>query len=59
MPRIINEIHDFSREQLEELGRFAAKMTIVGPIYKGQLGEQVVQWLPDGTLRVFTYHEPE
>lgn len=38
--RPIREIHEFSREQIERMIKMAAKSTIIGSMYVGDLGAQ-------------------
>lgn len=57
--RTVTEQHVFTKDQLEALAKVSVKMAIVGPIYRGEFGAQVTEWLPDGSLRVATTHTPD
>ncbi len=58
MPREMTETHTYSLQQLEEIAKSVAKLSIVGSLYIGDFGGQTVEWLADGFLRVLTTHTP-
>lgn len=58
MPRTVHEIHEFSKEDLENLAKHQAKAAIIGDIYRGKFGKQKVVWKIDGSLMVITEHTP-
>jgi hypothetical protein len=57
--RTISEIHEFDRAMIERLLMQTAKLSIIGPIYKGQFGEQTLRWNDDGSATVTTTHTPD
>ena len=56
--REVREIHEFSREQLEKLVKYNAKLAIVGGMYVGEFRDQTVEWRDDGSAVVTTVHTP-
>lgn len=58
MPRTITERHSFSRADLDRIISTHAMMSIVGGLYIGDLGPQVVTWNDDGSATVETTHTP-
>lgn len=49
----------YRKQDLEELAKFAAKLRLVGTLYRGNIGEQQdVKWNEDGSLEVLTPHTP-
>lgn len=59
MSRQVEEIHTFSRQQIEESLKSLAKLKIIGSIYYGEFDAQRVEWMDDGSARVFTIHSPD
>ena len=58
MARVINEQRRYKRDELAALAASAAMTEIVGGLYIGSLGEQTIEWLPDGSVVVVTAHVP-
>lgn len=48
----------YSRRALEALARHAAHMALIGDIYFGTIGEQIVEWDDAGGCTVLTGHTP-
>lgn len=59
MPRTLTETHVYTPQQLEDLAQTMAKASIIGSFYTGCFSGQIVEWLPDGSLRVHTTHTPD
>ncbi len=47
----------FSKSELEAIVKYAAKLRLIGPIFVGNVGDQHVRWLEDGSLEVLTEYE--
>lgn len=58
MTRELTEIHRFTKDDLARIAMSIARMKIIGDLYIGEFGDQVVDWLPDGTAIVSTTHSP-
>lgn len=52
------EVHEFTREEIEQILKNIAQAHLVGRIYYGNIVEQTVEPRGDGGFRVFTRHEP-
>jgi hypothetical protein len=58
MLRERREVIFFSRDDLEKILRNVAQMQIVGSMFIGRFGEQVVRWDENGNAEVITsYHQ--
>lgn len=53
------ELHNFSRSDLEEMAKQFAKLSIVGRMFVGKIGEASAHWLEDGSIEVRTPVEGE
>jgi hypothetical protein len=49
----------YTKEQLAEMAKFAAKLTLIGSWYVGHFEDQEVRWCPDGGIEVLTSHTPK
>jgi len=56
--RTINETHHFTRDQLIAMAKQSAKLSIIGGIYVGHIGEQSAVLNEDGSVTVVTCHTP-
>ncbi len=57
--RKIKEIETFTRLDLAELAKSAAKLKIIGSYYKGDFESQKAKWEPDGSITIITTHSPQ
>lgn len=48
----------YTRSDLEELMKFGAKVRLIGSMYRGEIGEQTIRWLDDGSAEILTKHIP-
>jgi hypothetical protein len=57
----INEVHTFSREDIERILAQTARMNIIGSFYVGAMNDadQTVKWNDDGSITVMTPHAPD
>ncbi len=54
MLRERSEIIAFNRDDIERIVRYLAKQRIVGEMFIGKAGEQIVRWTEDGGVEVIT-----
>ena len=52
------EYKRYDKAALEIMARHSAMMALVADIYYGEISEQTIRWLDDGSVEVFTHHEP-
>lgn len=59
--REINEVHTFTRDDIERIIAQVARGKIIGGFYVGVLpsAEQAVKWNDDGSITVTTPHIPD
>lgn len=55
MPRAITECRIFSKQQIEEILKQTAKLSIISAFY---IHQQTVKWGDDGECIVLTEHRP-
>ena len=56
--RTITEKRTFTSEEIENLAKSAAKMEIIGDIYKGEFISQEIEYSNEGIISVITKHTP-
>lgn len=57
--RLVHEQTVYSRENLEQMAKSFAKMSIIGDFYVGDIQAQSAEWRSDGSIVVITTHTPE
>lgn len=56
--RLVHEQTVYSRENLEQIAKNFAKMSIIGDLYVGNIQTQSAEWRSDGSIVVITTHTP-
>ena len=57
MIRERSEVITFARDDIERVLRHVAMQQIVGSMFIGKFGEQIVRWMPDGGVEVITRYQ--